>query len=185
MRVIDNYKYMFFKEVYNNINLKSVEQKMLGDNIKPLEVIKDDKYDIISNYFFLLNVFNIEALSKEQLQDFYTYFSKDINSLNEQELQKAREFINETYSTVLFPKTDSKCVYYGPINDDYLCPRDAIVIGLYYDAFGEYGDFELENKLADIINYIQFSLDKKNYSKIAVIPFNQITLENRISSLNK
>lgn len=185
MNEINNYKYMFFKKLYDSLNLKEMEQRLENENIRSLNVISSDKYEPISNYFFLLNEVNIERLSQEQLQDFHLYFSKDINMLTKEEEKKINGFIDETYSIVLFPDVDSKYVYYGPINDNYISPKDAITIGLYYNVFGDYDDFEVENKLADIINYIQFDLAKKINKKVSVIPFNQITLEYRSNSFSK
>ncbi len=185
MKEIDNYKYIFFKELYNALNLKSLERKLNDENVKFLDIVENDEYSTISNYFFLLNDADLENLSEEQLKKFYTYFSKDINSLTTQELNTIKEFIMETYPLILFPKTDSKYVYYGPANDNYICPRDAIAIGLYYNAVGEYDDFELENKLSGIVNYIQFELTKGKNCKISVIPFNQFSLEFRFNDFRK
>lgn len=185
MNEIENYKYMFFKGLYETLNLKDLEQKLENEEIKPLKIVSNEGYEIISHYFFLLNDININALTTTQLQEFNRYFSKEIHSLSEQEVKEIQKFINDTYSLLLFPSGDSKYVYYGPINDDYICPRDAIAIGLYYDTFGDYDTFEVENKLSDIINYIQFDLSKKINKKIAVIPFNQLTLENQFNGFVK
>ena len=182
---INNYKYLFFKKLYNSLGLKEIEQTFIKEKINSLEVVLNEKCDIISNYFFLLNDVDIDNLSKEQLDKFHLYFSKEINDLEENDLKEIYKFIDDTYKLLLFPNIDSKYVYYGPINDNYSCPRDAIAIGLYYDAFGDYDDFEVENKLADIINYIQFDLAKKENIKVAVIPYNQITLQNNYNGFYK
>lgn len=181
----DNYKYMFLKYIYEKLKLKEIEKQLIYENINSLNVMADDKYDIISKYFFLLNRIDIKNLSNEQLEKFHKYFSKDIRKFNEEETKEVIQFINETYPLMLFPDTTSKCVYYGPIDDNYICPRDAIALGLYYDAFGDYDDFELENKLAPIINYIQFELAKNINCKVAVIPFNQMTLDNNFGEFHK
>ncbi len=185
MNEFDNYKYLFLKNLYETLNLKVIEQKLLSEKVKPLNIVSDDYYDIISHYFFLLNDVNIEKLNSEQVNKFYTLFSKKISDLSEQELKEALKFIDDTYYLMLFPNTEEKYVYYGPMTDNYICPRDAIALGLYYDAFGDYDDFELENKLADIVNYIQFDLSKKVNKRLAVILFNQLTLENRFSDFSK
>lgn len=181
----DNYKYIFFKYIYEKLKLKDVEKQLIEENVNSLNVVTDDKYDIISKYFFLLNRVDIEKLSDEQLEKFHKYFSKDIRDFNEVETKEVIQFIEETYSLMLFPDTTSKYVYYGPIDDNYICPKDAIALGLYYDAFGDYDDFELENKLASIINYIQFDLTKNMNYKVAVIPFNQMTLNNNFNKFHK
>lgn len=175
----NNYKYLFFKEVYNELNLKSIEDGLLKEKIKPLNVIQGSDYEIISNYFFLLNEPNLQSLNSIQLEEFHDLFSKKISDLTEVELKKALDFINSTYTLMLFPNVDTKYVYYGSVSDNYICPKDAIAIGLYYDAFTECEDFEITNKLARVINYIQFDLAKKINKRVAVILFNQLTLENR------
>ncbi len=183
MNEINNYKYMFFKWIYDSLNLQVIEKQLEDKKIKPLSIESDEKYDVISKYFFLLNDLNTEALSPEELQYFHTYFSKDINTLTVQEIKSMQEFIAKTYSLLLFPSVSSKYVYYGPISDNYISPRDSVAIGLYYDAFGDYDDFEVENNLAEIINHIQFDLAQKIGEKISVIPFNQITLEYKSNRL--
>lgn len=182
---INNYKYLFFKRIYNELNLKSIEDKMLEEKIKPLSVIEESDYEIISNYFFLLNEPNLQSLNPIQLEKFHNLFSKKISDLSQAELKSALDFINNTYDLMLFPNSDTNYVYYGPISNNYICPRDAIAIGLYYDAFAECNDFEVRNKLARVVNYIQFDLAKKINKKIAIILFNQITLENRYDNFVK
>ncbi len=65
---------------------------------------------------------------------------------------------------------------------EYASPSDAITLGLYYDASND-DDFEKENKLNEIINYIQFQVAKKVNIKVAVILYNQLTLDNYNSNL--
>lgn len=185
MNEIDNYKYLFFKKIYDELKLNQIEKELPKKKIMPLKVVQDENYDIISNYFFLLNDLNLDGLSNEQLQEFHNYFSKKIKDLTEIELHNINEFIEKTYSLLLFPKGDEKYVYYGAINTDYTAPRDAIAIGIYYDVFVEADDFEIENNLAEIINYIQFELAKKINKKIAVIAYNQITLETRYNNIDQ
>lgn len=185
MKEFDNYKYLFFKELYKELNLTFIEEKLKDEKIKPLNVLPSEDYELISNYFFLLNDINIEKLNSEQLKEFYYYFSKNIKELSEQELEEAKKFINNTYSMLLFPNVEANYVYYGPTSDDYVSPKDAIAIGLYYDAFVDCEDFEVENKLADIVNYIQFDLAKKSKKKVSVILFNQLTLENQYDDFVK
>ncbi len=185
MKEFDNYKYLFFKELYKELNLTFIEEKLKNEKIKPLNVLPNEDYELISNYFFLLNDINIEKLTPEQLREFHYYFSRNIKELSEQELIEAKKFISNTYSMLLFPNVEDNYVYYGPVSDEYVAPKDAIAIGLYYDAFVDCHDFEIENKLTDIINYIQFNLAKKINNKVSIILFNQLTLENRHSDFVK
>lgn len=183
MKEINNYKYLFFKKVYYDLQLNLVEKSIEDKSIKSLNVISNDGYTIFSHYFFLLNNVNIDNLTDEQLKEFHLYFSKDIDTITDDEINKINAFIDNTYKLLLFPKGDEKYVYYGPISDDHMCPRDSIVFGLYYDAFS--GDaIDVENSLADIINYIQFDLSTKVNKKISVLPFNQFTLEDNSKIFN-
>lgn len=183
MNEVNNYKYLFLKKLYDDLQLNLVEKNIVDKNIKPLNVISTDGYTIFSRYFFLLNDVNIDNLTDEQLQKFYLYFSKDVNTLTNDDLDKITAFIDSTYESLLFPKSDEKYVYYGPINDDYLCPTDSIVLGLYYDVF--FGDaIEVENKLSDIINNIQFNLAPKINKNIVVLSFNQLTLNRGLKREN-
>lgn len=179
MNANDNYKYLFFKEMYEQLNLKYIEEKLTYEKINSLNIQPNENYQIISHYFFLLNEVNTEKLTTEQLQKFQNYFSKKINLLTEEELKEIKKFINETYHLVLFPNIEDTYIYYGPINDNYICPRDAIAIGLYYDVFTIGDDFETQNKLSKIINYIQFDLAKKINKKVSVLLFNQLNLQNK------
>ncbi len=183
MNDIDNYKYLFLKKIYDELNLKEIEKNLPNKKIMPLTIEKNENYEIISHYFFLINNVNLKALNSEQLQKFHTLFSKRNEELSEAELKEVNEFMEKTYSLLLFPDVDSNYVYYGAINDKYVAPRDAIVIGLYYDAFIESEDFEIENNLADIVNYIQFELAKKINKKVAVLTYNQLTLESRFNNV--
>lgn len=185
MNKLDNYKYLFFKKLYEELDLKSIEANLEKENIKSLNVVDSEYYKIISKYFFILNDVNINFLTQEDLQTFNLYFSKDIYSLKEEELNEIYQFIEKTYSMVLFPNIDSKFVYYGPITDDYICPKDSVVIGLFYDIFSSEEPLTIQNKLADIVNYIQFEQSKKSNKNISVLLFNQLTLQNNQLSFTK
>ncbi len=185
MKEIENYKYLFLKRMYELLGLKDLEKKFPEVKIHPLKVEPNEEYDLISPYFFLLNEVHLESLNPEQLEKFRYYFSKKPKDLSSQELDEIMDFMKETYPLLLFPKGDMTYVYYGPINDDYCCPRDAIALGLYYDAFASEEDFEIENHLADVVNCIQSELAPQIGEKVAVIPFNQLTLENKIEGFAK
>lgn len=59
MNEIDNYKYIFFKSLYTILGLSDIEKEISNQKIFPLEIVENDEYDVISNYFFLLNEINI------------------------------------------------------------------------------------------------------------------------------
>lgn len=185
MNKLDNYKYLCFKKLYNDLNLNEIEDTLISSDIMSLEIQKDEDYDVISRYFFLLNDVNINGLNEEELVRFNNLFSKKAKDLSDKELKESFDFIEHTYEKILFPEIDSKYVYYGPISDNFICPTDAIAIGLYYDVFSKEEDFEVENKLADIVNYIQFDLAKKVNKKVAVLKFNQLTLAEKQNDFHK
>ncbi len=176
MNATDNYKYLLFKGLYNYLNLNEIENK-ISNNIKPLNVVSNEDYDIISKYFFLKNNVNVDKLNKEENEFFNYYFKKDIKECSDSELRAMNDFIKNTYKRTIFPDVSDDYVYYGPINDEYLCPKDSIVIGIYYDLSNE-NDFEIENQVSDIANYIQFEVANNKKLKIAVVAFNQFSLDN-------
>ena len=182
MNEIDNYKYIFFKSLYTILGLSDIEKEISNQKNFPLEIVENDEYDVISNYFFLLNEININKLNEQELQQFYDIFSKKVKQMTEDDYKKAELFIKKTYQKLFFDNIDQKFVYYGPINMEYASPSDAITLGLYYDASND-DDFEKENKLNEIINYIQFQVAKKVNIKVAVILYNQLTLDNYNSNL--
>lgn len=174
MNKVDNYKYLLFKILYGELNLVKYEVFM-KNNVEPLEITSENGYDALSNYFFLLNDINEEAFSEQERNFFEYYFSKNIKDLTDDELQKIKVFIKNTFPKVIFPNTSEKYIYYGPINDNFLCPADSIVLGIYYDCTNE-NDFDISNKLADIANDIQYN-SNINY-KVSVLIKNQLVLDN-------
>ena len=52
MNEIDNYKYIFFKSLYTILGLSDIEKEISNQKIFPLEIVENDEYDVISNYFF-------------------------------------------------------------------------------------------------------------------------------------
>lgn len=185
MDKLNNYKYLCFKKLYSDLNLNEMESKLISDNIKSLEIDENQEYDIISRYFFILNDVNIDKLNEAESTKFNDLFSKKVKNLSDEELKERFDFIEQTYKKVLFPEINSKYIYYGPISDNFICPTDAIAIGLYYDIFSNGEDFEVENKLADVINTIQFDLAPKANKKVAVLKFNQLTLSEKKNSIHR
>lgn len=185
MNEINNYKYLLSLKIYKDLNLSEMEIKLEEQSVRSLEVQDDETYKKFSNYFFLVNDVNINKLNESQKDQFYKLFSRDLKTLKESELKEMYDFIEETYQLIIFPDVKDDYVYYGPVNNLYICPKDAIALGLVYDCFSEGEDFEVENKINDVINTIQFDLAKKINKKVAVIPYNQITLNYRNNGMAK
>ena len=102
MNEIDNYKYIFFKSLYTILGLSDIEKEISNQKIFPLEIVENDEYDVISNYFFLLNEININKLNEQELQQFYDIFSKKVKQMTEDDYKKAELFIKKTYQKLFF-----------------------------------------------------------------------------------
>lgn len=177
MNEIVNYKYLFFKKMYTDLGLSKVEKVMKQSGIENLKLMYGN-YDAISNYFILVNDVDISKLNDTQLQDFHNYFSKDVNQLTNEELEQIYKFMEETYKLLLLPTEKGSHTYYGPINDNYCCPSDSIVIGLCYDILNSKGveGFELYNKIMQLIGYIHTELAKNFNKKFMILSYNQFVL---------
>lgn len=176
MSMNDKYKYMFMKYLYNKIGLKEVENRLLSSGIKTLDF---GSYDI-SKYFTLVNRVNYMALTGNLKEKYDYYFSLSIEELCSSSMQdELNKFFDETYKILLFPNVDDKYVYYGPINYNYMVPRDSIVLGFYHNEFDLDGDnfdeehFMNEQLICDNLNFIQYELGPKINMKIAVIKYNE------------
>lgn len=175
------YEYIFFKNLYQNLNLKEFDIKLEENGIKPYD--KANMNSRISKYFALMNEGDFNGFSPEEKEKYNLYFSKELDELlNEPLYSEVSGFINRTYETYFFKNRSDRYMYYGPASYEYMAPTDAIVLGINYvkyDNEKENYDKELENQedvIIQIANYIQDELSEKYNLKLAVIPYNEIAL---------
>lgn len=178
----NNYKYFAFKYIYEKIGLNQVESELITNGIKYLDYQdeEDSLYRTISKFFNLKNNIDISLLSEEELEMFKKYFSIPIEEVlnNNALLNEIYSFILKTIPKVLFPKVEENHCYYGPLNINYIAPRDSIVLGFNYYEFDIEENFdEVYDKqqqiICDALNNIQFNLSSSLEYVVSVIKYNE------------
>lgn len=178
----NNYKYFVFKYIYEKLGLNEIEKNLIEKGIKYLDFYREESeiYKNISKFFTLKNHVNIELLNEEEQEFFKSKFSLPIEDIisNSNLLNEINDFIEKTYKKVLFPNIEENHYYYGPINMNYVAPRDSIVLGFEYYEFNIEENFDqvYDNQqeiICDTLNEIQFNLAKKIGTVVSVIKYNE------------
>ena len=183
-----NYEYLFFKYLYNELELNKLDQELENNNIKMVDQENVDKR--ISKYFSLLNRGNEANFSDLELETYKRIFSLKLDKLMEPLVyEEAISFIKSTYQKYYHLTDEVKYIYYGPENDEFLAPSNCIALGLNYIKY-DIGDENFDAKLAaqeDIIFkvrvYIQRELAKEKNIKLASLAFNEVSLNQPFISL--
>lgn len=175
------YEYVFFKYLYEKLNLKELEEQLTNNGIKAYD--EDNISKRIAKYFSLVSTGTNVNFSNEDLDRFNTYFSKSINELTKEPLySEVVSFILKTYQNYFYSNAKERYKYYGPSSFEYMAPTDSIVLGINYIKFDlpeEQYDQELlrqEKVIVDILNYIQTNLSKKSGIKLSAISYNEVVL---------
>ena len=132
----ERYKYEFLKFLYEKLKLNAIEKKLESAKISCINDGVSGLYSEISKYFSLVNKVDTSRLTSE-MQDKYKYYF----SLSHQEIinnglqEEMNKFLEDSYKLILFPNIKEKFVFYGPINYNYVAPRDSIVLGFNYCEF--------------------------------------------------
>ena len=181
-----NYEYVFFKYIYEKLELKKLEEKLLNKGIK----IYDSGHanERISKYFSLLNKGNSKYFDAKTNETFLEYFNKELSEiLNSDNYDEIIKFVESTYKTYFFSNIKDNYVYYGPANFEYMAPSDSIAIGLNYVKYDNEGSEEdsLDSEVfvVDMLNYIQTDLSKEKNMKLAAISYNEVTLNQPFARL--
>ena len=130
--ILNKYKSFFETYLKENLPLDYIDQNMKESELdfRPIKDSKKDFYQMTSTmnltYIYLRNNLYIEKLSKEELQllDSETEYN-----------DKVKDFIKNTYKKVINPYDDSKIVFYGPENGQFIGNSNDIVLGIRYDEF--------------------------------------------------
>ena len=175
------YEYIFFKYLYEILNLKECDNKLETSGIEPYD--KENMGNRISKYFALKNEGNNNEFSPEDKEKFNLYFSKELDELlNEPLYSEVRNFVARTFETYFFSNISEKYMYYGPSSYEYMAPTDAIVLGINYVKFdieNENYDETINNQedvIIEVATFIQEELAEKSNLKLAAIPYNEIAL---------
>lgn len=137
--LLNKYKSFFEDYLKEKLPLLQIDNNMKESELafKPIEETNMDFYQITSSmglkYVYLRNNLYIEKLN-----------SADIEFLDSKEEynDETREFISRTFKDVINPYDDSKVIFYGPENGQFLCNSNDVVLGIRYDEFNT----ELEDK---------------------------------------
>lgn len=180
----EKYKYVFFKYIYDKLNLEYYEKDLQKYDINPIEQDIEGLYKDISRYFSLLNNVNDKNLTEEQRKKYNYYFSLPIEKILDKSLEnEINVFLEETYEKMLFPDIKEDHYYYGPLNNKYLVPKDSVALGFNYCEF----DIEDENfsekhlykerVICRLLNNIKLILAKQIGMKISTIRYNEYSFK--------
>ena len=177
------YEYIFFKEIYDRLNLKELDDRLTNEGIKPFD--KEHVDQRISKYFAFMNEGTASHFSKEDSEKFHEYFSRELSELEREPLySEVRDFVLRTYENYFFSDKKDDYIYYGPVSFDYMAPSDAITLGINYVKFDikAASDMEYERELqrrdgvvVDMMNYIQTELARKMGMKLAALAYDEVT----------
>lgn len=181
----EKYKYMFLKYIYEKLDLKSIESNVEQQGINFLDYKIEGLFPEISKYFNLANSVDDSRLSPDLKEKYNDYFSLPIETLNEEKNRnEIFDFLEKTYKLMLFPNIEENFCFYGPINYNYVAPRDCVVLGFnYYEFDIEENNFDkiYENReefICDQLNYIQEVLSEKAGINVAVLKYNEFVKKN-------
>ena len=175
--MIDKYRLIFFRYIYDKLNLKEVERYLESNSIEYIInnalMCKEEKlcYNY-SKYFYLLNNIDFSLLTKDELD----YF----NSINENSIidNKMIDFLEKSYYKVFFGNPNFTEKHYGPSSNSYYVKGDCIVLGLKYNELGfSTGKIktrlEIENNNKIIVDVIEKIESNKNY-QVKVLKYNEL-----------
>lgn len=173
-------KLLLTKILYEKLELKKYEEKLVFSNIEPKTIVNEDNLPVVSKYFFLLNEINFKKLSQED----YTYLNNVIlrlENLQKDELDVLYKFLNSKLYDLLLLETDLKYLYWGGTSFEYMAPADAIVFGLHYkvDIQEDEKNISLKQSIVtDIANNIQEEAIENKKIKVSVILYDNLKLTN-------
>ena len=172
----EKYEYMFFKYIYEKLKLKESVDKLSEEKVRLYDSKNVDKR--ISPYFGLLNRGSFEAFTEDEMNKVNELFSHEYEELLTEPLySELTSFFDKTYKKYFFDNIRSNYTYYGPEEMEFLAPSDAITLSINYKRFDTEEEIFRKNEvLADMGNYIQEELAEKNNMKLAVIIYDEFSL---------
>jgi hypothetical protein len=162
----EEYESYFLKYLYELLNLEIIEAQLLKEGIKP--IIKNE----LSNFFWIENSVDIDALTTQQKNDFQMYTSQ----LNNYNMQYLNRLLEETYKNVLLSKSGGA---YGPSINRYSAPPGSIVLGFYYQKFDDNNKtmaeiISREMFINTILNKIQLNAKEKFGLNVSIMKYDRI-----------
>ena len=170
----ERYKYEFLKFMYEKLKLDVIEKEIEKNGISYIDADISGLYPDLSKYFSLVNNVDISRLTKEMKDKHEEIVSNNLQN-------EVNEFLENSYKLVLFPNVEEKFYFYGPINYNYVAPRDSIVLGFNYREFDipkeNFDELhpKQEDYICDLLNYIQEKLAPQAGYNVAVLKYNEIS----------
>ena len=173
----EKYRKLFFKYLFNLLNLKEYEEELIKENIEYI-----DREDImcyeevicskISKYFYLLNEVNLDVLTEEE--------TKYLNIIHDDIIDdNVISFLKKTYEKVLLNHSLNTKTYYGPfMNPNFEANNDAIAIGIKYNVYGLAKGYKKEieqmNREDKIVFDIMKRIEDSSKLKVKVIRYDEL-----------
>ena len=183
-KLLNNYKKLFENYLKEKLPLQLIDDNMKKSDLKFVPIKEEDMdfYQISStmglDYIYLRNNLYIEKLNKEDLELLSTLETYD---------DKAKDFINRTYLTVINPyeNDEKRIMFYGPENGKHLCDSTDVVLGIRYDEFEPNGmsDEEFQKNfleqlrlIAHVSTLLEIASPNELGSNVKVIQYNELSI---------
>ena len=171
----------FLKE---KLPLEQIDENMGKSELNFVKIKEEDMdfYQITNtsnlDYIYLRNNLYIEKLNEDDIK--YLEKKKEYD-------EEVSTFISRTFKNVINPYKDSKMIFYGPENRNFMCNSDELVLGIRYDEFNsELEDEEFKEnflKKQELISQLTLVLSivglKELNCNINVIQYNEISIINK------
>ncbi len=175
-----NYEYIFFKYIYEKLELFKLDDWLTKEGIKMLDPNGEKR---ISKYFSLVSTGDSSEFDESTKEEYKTIFDKDLEILKDGEMcDLAINFILKTYENYFHLNGKVEYNYYGPHEMAYVAPSNSIVIGLNYNKFdiesSNYDDevFRQNGIVVDVLNYIQNNLLIENKTRVSAVAYDEVVL---------
>ena len=177
MNLEKKYRLLFFKYLFDLINLSEYEKYLVDNNVEYItnEIIMCDEEIICSKYskyFYLLNEIDTSRLNSNEIE-FLTKIT--IDNISDDNVKK---FLEDTYKRVLF--NDEKDIYYGPMkNEKFKAKSNEIALGFKFDEFGfSKGVLKEEDEIDEKTELVDKTIleieDKFKEYSIRIIKYNEL-----------
>ena len=197
LQIYSTYSTLFRKYLIKELNLKKYDDIIANSELNYVKVESRDM-DIyqsftkdVLNYFYIRNNLYIENLAKDEKEYIFTKYLMDDTDLD----KETETFIEKTYPKVIFENVNhdnSLCdINFGPDNQQYYAPNNAVVIGIRYDEFNLNGLSDQEwdklhekqlDHLLDIISNLENNEILKSNLPLITIIYNEYSVKKKLKT---
>ena len=173
-------KYLSNKVIYEELNLKEIEKKLLDAKIIPKRITSVDGLAIISNYFFLWNDVNIDRLNlfeKDKLINLY----KDYIDSGKKEDKDLCLFLKERLYKLLLPNSDEDYPMEVLVRKSQKIENDSIILMCHFVQFDN--DYPMTNQQYAIMHDLLEKVEQDSISKglkVKIVEFNDALIMREI-----